>query len=109
MDSATQQMLDTVRKRRDNLNRIEQLILEEFGESQPTPNGNGPLRRKSVKTESRNGVPRKTQLHEWLKENGPSSRSDIISRSGLPEGTISGYLSAEKGLFENRDGLWHAR
>lgn len=118
MNSATTHMLGAIRKRRENLERLEQLILEEFGESSnglaaPIPTAKRSYRRKPSKRASPpravNLISRKAQMHDWLKKNGPATRSEIIAGSGLPEGTISGYLSAEKNLFENRDGVWHAR
>lgn len=108
MDSATQQMLDAVRRRMANLEQIQRLILEEFGESNER---NGTRATRTANTQSpqaANGVSRKTQLHDWLKKNGPATRAQIIEGSGLPGGTVGGYLSAQKELFENRDGKWHA-
>jgi hypothetical protein len=58
-------------------------------------NGSGPLR--------------KTQIHEWLKQNGPATRGEILKGTELPGGTVGAYLSSEKELFESRDGKWHAR
>ncbi len=108
MDSATQHMLETVDKRIAKLQQIRTLIVEEFGTSQ---NGTREVaKRKLAKARipaSSGG--RKTEIHGWLKKNGPATRSEIIEGTKLPAGTISGYLSAEKELFENRDGKWHAR
>lgn len=61
---------------------------------------NGPI--------SDNGVPRKIQLHNWLKQHGPATRAEVLKGSGLPEGTASSYLSISKDLFQIRDGKWHA-
>lgn len=55
------------------------------------------------------GVPRKIQLHNWLRENGPATRDVIVKQAGLPEGSASSIMSVEKALFQKReDGLWHA-
>lgn len=51
---------------------------------------------------------KKTQIHEWLKHNGPATRAEVQKGTSLPKGTMS-YLSIAKDLFENRDGKWHAR
>jgi hypothetical protein len=111
MDSATKQMLEAVDKRLAKLQQIRLLIVEEFGET--TSNGNGAIVKRAGRRSKAallpNGTGRKTQLHDWLKKNGPATRGDIVKNSGLPEGTISGYLSTEKNLFENRDGKYHAR
>ena len=57
-----------------------------------------------------NGAPtRKTQLHDWLKRNGPATREQVLAGSGLPSGSASSILSVEKDLFQKRDdGRWHA-
>lgn len=107
MDSATRQMLEAVRKRKANLDRIEQLILEEFGES--TNGAAAPPKRAGRRKPAPTGKSRKVQIHEWLKANGPATRGEILEGTGLPPGTVGGYLSAEKDLFESRDGQWHAR
>ncbi|MGA3024030.1 MAG: hypothetical protein ABSF98_04600 [Bryobacteraceae bacterium] len=110
MDSATKQMLETVDKRLAKLQQVRALILEEFGES-----SNGASRKIARKPQVAPApsvvrkTQRKIQLHEWLKSNGPSTRAEIIAGTRFPEGTIGGYLSTEKDLFENRDGKWHAR
>jgi hypothetical protein len=113
MDSATRQMLQTVRKRRSNLDTIERLILEEFGESTNgaaapavKQTGKRPPRRSAA---SSNGSSRKDQIHEWLKRNGPATRGEILNGTQLPGGTVGAYLSTEKNLFESRDGKWYAR
>jgi hypothetical protein len=55
------------------------------------------------------GPTRKATIHEWLKANGPHGRSEIITGTGLPEGTVGSLLSQCPDLFENRDGKWYAR
>src|ERR1700734_2260537 len=107
MDTATREMLETVRKRRANLDLIEKLILEEFGES--TNGASAPKRtfkRRGRKAAASANGTRKTQIHDWLRKNGPATRTEIIKGSGLPGGTVGGYLSSEKDLFESRDGKW---
>lgn len=56
-----------------------------------------------------NGPPRKAQIHEWLKQNGPATRGEILKGTELPGGTVGANLSSEKELFESRDGKWYAR
>jgi hypothetical protein len=103
-------MLETIDKRIAKLQQIRALIVEEFGQ----PNGASLQRerRQAVrqpKTNSNGEPSRKQQIHNWLAAHGPASRSEVIAGTGLPDGTVGGYLSAEKGLFENRDGKWYAR
>lgn len=110
MGNATQQMLETVRKRIGNLQEIERLILEEFGElfNNGTSGERQPKQHQKTERAGRAPSGRKQEIHEWLKHNGPATRAEIISGTQLPGGTVGGYLSSEKSLFENRDGKWHA-
>lgn len=56
-----------------------------------------------------NGASRKMQMHEWLKEHGPTTRKGVVDGTGIPDGTVGSYLSTEHDLFEKRDGHWYAR
>jgi hypothetical protein len=104
MDSATRQMIEAVDKRMAKLKQIRALITEEFGDL-----SNGVSAKPRVKRHNGQLSGRKKQLHDWLKKNGPATRAEIIKGSGLPDGTVGGYLSTEKDLFESRDEKWHAR
>jgi hypothetical protein len=54
-------------------------------------------------------VPRKIQLHSWLKGRDGATRDEVLKGSGLPEGSASSILSVEKDLFQKReDGKWYA-
>jgi hypothetical protein len=112
MDQSTATMLDAIDKRMAKLKEIRAMIVEEFGQNGTAPRhrgakGSDRRKRRSSIQGALSG--RKTQIHNWLKQNGPASRSEIIKGTGLPGGTVGGYLSSEKGLFESRDGKWHAR
>ena len=49
---------------------------------------------------------RKEQLAQFLLENGPMSRVNLIARAGIPEGTIS-YCLNDKNFFEQTEnGDW---
>src|ERR1700730_1518962 len=101
MDQSTASMLGAIDKRIAKLQQIRALIVEEFG--QPA-NGAAP----GPSKRAQNGG-RKSQMYEWLKQNGPATRTEIIEGTGMPTGTVGGYLSSEKDLFENREGKWCAR
>jgi predicted HTH transcriptional regulator len=74
------------------------------------PNGeNASLEFVEPKSLRHPGMTRATQIHEWLKENGPSTREQIANGSGVPDGTIGTYLATKKDLFEHRDGKWYPR
>ena len=109
MDQSTSSMLETIDKRISKLQQIRAMIVEEFGQQLNSAHAPKLHFKRAVKRGKRPETGRKQQIHEWLKANGPASRSEIIEGSGLPEGTVGGYLSAAKDLFENRDGKWHAR
>src|ERR1035437_4063315 len=93
MDSATQQMLATIRKRKSALDQMERLILAEFGESVSGVSADEP--REAVKRKAKrpaNGTSRKHQMHAWLKKNGPVDRKTLVEKTGFPDGTIGSYL-----------------
>lgn len=111
MDSATLQMLITLDRRIGKLQEIRRLIVEEFGEPVnastdrrhfPPPHAHETTPPSGVRTG------RKYQILDWLQRHGPATRGEIIKGTGLPPGTVGGYLSAESGLFETREGKWHA-
>jgi hypothetical protein len=51
-------------------------------------------------------LPRKEALAAFLIQNGPMSRSDIVVRSGIPEGTVSYCLNDKRFFEQNEEGLW---
>lgn len=107
MDS-TESMLEAIDKRIAKLQQIRALIIEEFGQQPNTiPDRKRIMRKRNASVEPKSKG-RKGEIHEWLSQNGPSTRAEIIKGTGLPQGTVGGYLSSESDLFENRDGKWNA-
>jgi hypothetical protein len=51
-------------------------------------------------------LPRKEALAAFLIQNGSMSRSEIVSRSGLPEGTVSYCLNDKRFFEQSEDGVW---
>src|SRR5690348_15634258 len=102
MDQSSSSMLAVIDKRITKLQQIRAMIVEEFGQQLNGARAAKRTRKRNVKPAGE-ATGRKQQMHEWLKAHGPATRSEIIKGSGLPEGTISGYLSADKNLFENRE------
>ena len=49
----------------------------------------------------KDSLPRKQALVQFLRENGPIDRGDIIAKSGMPRGTISHCLN-DKATFRQR-------
>ena len=117
MDTGTRDMLGKVDKRISNLQEIRRLIVEEFGDatasSESANTAHEPAARRTPRRKSggqtKNGPARKIQIHEWLKNHGPSGRKEIITGTGFPNGTVGSLLSQCHDLFENRDGKWLAR
>ena len=108
-------MIAELDRRIARLQQIRQMLLEEYGQS-PISGANGRRGNAALAASMRgrrahghSGPTRKSTIHEWLKANGPHGRSEIITGTGLPEGTVGSLLSQCPELFENRDGKWHAR
>jgi hypothetical protein len=49
---------------------------------------------------------RKQQVVSFLEKNGPSSRSDILSATSIPNGSLSNVLLDTEAFEKNDDGLW---
>lgn len=107
-------MIAELDRRIARLQQIRQMLVEEYGQA---PSSDATSKRASAamaaslrgrRAHGNNGPTRKAAIHEWLKANGPATRNEVISGSGLPEGTVGSLLSRCNDLFENRDGKWHA-
>lgn len=46
------------------------------------------------------------QLKEFLRTNGPMKRKELIEKSGIPEGSISGLLNYRQHFHQLADGRW---
>jgi hypothetical protein len=116
MDTATHEMLETIRKRIAALQQMERLIIAEFADSPNGTSNAAVVRRRRTRRRTAepspadtSGISRKLQIHTWLKTNGPAFRSEIIDGTGFPQGTVGSYLSQCPELFESRDGKWAAK
>ena len=86
------------------LQKAKQTLLEAFGEkSNPTPT-------RTIKPQitCRRKFTRKDAVIKLIKNEGPLSRSDIQSKSGIPRGTIAAIL-IDKDTFISKDGKWDLR
>jgi hypothetical protein len=108
-------MIAELDRRIARLQQIRQMLMEEYG-LVPIGATNGKRANAALAASMRgrrahghSGPTRKATIHEWLKANGPHGRSEIITGTGLPEGTVGSLLSQCPDLFENRDGKWYAR
>ena len=85
-----------------SLKKLRDQLAEEFGEVQA---GTEP-RILSTVTMSGNGyMTRKDQVAKFLREHGPSTRSEIIAGTGIPAGTAAYVLNDEK-RFVSQHGKW---
>jgi hypothetical protein len=92
------------------LQRAKQTLLEEFGEKQvqaddhlqsslfPTPKFTRQLRPVPLR--------RRDVIMQLLREQGPLSRSEILEKSGIPQGTVATILN-DKRRFVSKGGKWH--
>lgn len=53
------------------------------------------------------GSTRIQQLQDWLRQHGPLRRKDVISRCGIPQGTVGVILREDNGFKKNRDDEWY--
>src|ERR1700691_1408542 len=107
-------MIAELDRRIARLQQIRAMLVEEHGHASDSTNGTRASAAEAASTRGRRahgntGPTRKSAIHAWLKANGPATRNEVISGSGLPEGTVGSLLSRCHELFENRDGKWHAR
>ena len=49
---------------------------------------------------------RKQQVAEFIRANGPSTRSEILAGTDVPEGTIRYCLKDETRFVRDKDGKW---
>lgn len=88
------------------LQRVKQTLLDEFG-GEPAVNKQQtslPFRRRLIV--AKKPETRKEAIIKLLKEEGPLSRSEIINKSGIPQGTVATVLT-DKDTFKSKDNKWY--
>jgi hypothetical protein len=97
--------VELIDQRIATLQNIRRELVREFVGGERIPS----VRTKSLPNTSRNGHgTRKEQVAEFISSHGPATRSEIISGTDIPTGTIAYCLNDEK-RFVNQDGKWHLR
>jgi len=106
--------IEIIEQRIQSLQQIKEMLTTEFF-GDDTSTALGP---KTVAIAIQGGAPkvvvgeqktRKQALVGFLSENGPTTRGDILRKTGLPRGTIA-FLLNDKNTFSRRDdGKWIVR
>lgn len=96
--------IEIIDQRIQSLQRIREMLIKEFGVDE------GPLAifssNATVPSEAPPTKTRKQFLAEFLRTNGPTTRKDIETKTGLPKGTIAFALN-DKNFFQRlSDGRW---
>src|SRR5258705_1989632 len=58
---------------------------------------------------AKGGGTRLEELKKYLIDHGPTTRQDLIDKSGLPAGTIAGLLNPANGFEKGAQKLWHLK
>ena len=84
------------------LRELRNQLAEEFGIAQKTQASSNqkPLFGKAGEKT------RKEELADYLEENGPKTRMEIVKQTGIPPGTVS-FCLKDKRFAKNGDGKWH--
>lgn len=101
IDPDIQRVIEIIDQRVGSLVKIKQMLLKEFGASETGVSGNS--------IPHGGHEPRKTRkdiLVEFLKVNGPTLWGDILSKSGIPKGTLSSLIRDEETFMRHEGGTW---
>lgn len=117
-DSDIKATVERIDQRISKLNKIKEMLLEEFsipmetaitgGRAKATASRRRAVRRSPPRT---SGKPRTRRqvLIDFFRTNGPAPRREIIEKTGMPLGTAS-YLLNDKKTFTRLDsGKWDIR
>ena len=102
--------IEIIDQRIQSLQRIREMLVNEFGVDE------GTIQKLAIfaadATVPSGTLPTKTRkqfLTDFLRTNGPTTRKDIETKTGLPKGTIAFALN-DKDLFQRLpDGRWTAK
>ena len=102
----TNQRLADIRKRRD-------MLIDSFSSMNNNVAAKPERRQSRKRADTDNGAGKPaltnsaTRLWMFLKSNGPSTRAEILSKSGIPVGTVSTAVNRfKKHHFRLRDNKW---
>ena len=123
VDPEIQQAINIIDRKISSLMESRNRLAQAFGLPQPTTSQPTNTYQKASELESISSVahraaeafdnvtsaiqkPRKEALADFLIENGPMSRVDIVARAGIPEGTVSYCLNDKRFFVQKSDGSW---
>lgn len=90
------------------LQKAKETLIEAFGEMVVDSRIQPSLfqrQKRPVPTPIKAGPTRKETIMKLLQEEGPLSRSEIMKRSGIPQGTVANVLT-DKDTFGSEEGKW---
>ena len=97
--------VDLIDSKISELQRAKQTLLDAFGEQSINHLQPSLFRLKKSVVMGSSRLTRKDEIKQFLKAEGPLSRSEIIKKSKIPPGTVAMVLK-DKNVFISRDGKW---
>jgi len=89
------------------LQKAKLTLLEAFGEKTEDIKHQPSLFPIAKKNPVKKSTPiRKNELIKFLRMEGPLARSEILKRSGIPQGTVAGLL-LDRDTFKSKDKKWY--
>jgi hypothetical protein len=108
MNPEIEKAIELIDQKIMGLQKAKLTLLEAFGEKSEDIKHQASLfpviKRNTVKKST---PTRREELAEFLKLEGPLTRTEIFKRSGIPQGTVSTLL-LDKATFKSKDGKWYA-
>jgi hypothetical protein len=109
VDPDIQKAIEIIDKKIQSLQAARNQLAQAFGITETVPPQPSQLQIKLMPANAASSqLPRKEALAAFLIQNGAMSRSEIVSRSGIPEGTVSYCLNDKRFFEQSEDGLWSA-
>jgi hypothetical protein len=108
MNPEIEKAIELIDQKIMGLQKAKLTLLEAFGEKSEDMKHQASLF-PAIKrnTPKRSSPTRRDELANFLKAEGPLTRTEIFKRSGIPQGTVSTLL-LDKASFKSRDGKWYA-
>jgi len=106
LPSEIEKAIELIDSKIDDLKQAKKTLLEAFGEKTITPQKSSSMVRTNPPKPQLKRISRKDAVIKLIKKEGPLSRSQIIEKSGIPEGTVS-YLLNDKTTFIGDNGRWN--
>lgn len=105
MPDEIEQAISLIDQKIASLKKLRDQLADEFGRGAVIVK---PLTEVRMPSNGQRWLSRKAQVEHFLKEHGPSTRSEIIHGTGIPVGTVS-YALNDQEMFVSREGKWCAK